>query len=129
MAQSRSGGPDDQIRAWKHFARRAVDARAVWSVSSSDGPLGAKGLDGSEARPFWSSRRRVERMIETSSVPPRDVEVIRIPLDEFVKRSLLELAESHVLVGVDWGTDRRGWVFEAAVVRAALRRLIHVRMN
>ena len=53
MALSTEVG-DDRAKAWKHFARRVLDAGAVWSVSSAGVPLGAKGLDGSEARPFSS---------------------------------------------------------------------------
>src|SRR5262245_58728916 len=106
MAQ-RKASTDDRAEAWKEFARRALDARAVWSVSSSRGPLGATGLDGSKARPFWSSRLRVEQMIETASPVPDDLCVVKIPLQEFVQQALRELAESRVLVGLDWGSDKR----------------------
>lgn len=124
-----SAGTGEKAQALEGFARRVVESRVVWAVSTSDGLLGAQGVDGSSAQPFWSSRERAEEMIALAATPVMGIRIVEIPLDEFVHRSLQGLAEAQVLVGLDWGTDRKGWVFEAETMRTQLRQLIHLRLN
>jgi hypothetical protein len=118
----------EKLRAWEEFARRIVDAGAVWSVTNDNGPLAAQGVDGTAAQPFWSNRRSADRMIEKISVK-QPARIVRISLEEFVSRILVTLADADVLVGVDWAADGRGWVFHAVAIRRELRRLIRLRLN
>jgi hypothetical protein len=128
MGRLRSTG--DKARAWDDFATRVVDARAVWSVSSDDGPVGAEGLDGSAAQPYWSSLESARAMVHMSAPGGRvQVNIVEIPLAEYLGQHLPRLVEQQVLVGIDWGTDQRGWVVDPSAARSALLSLVHQRLN
>jgi hypothetical protein len=111
------------------FTGRLISSGRVWAVSSDDGFVGATGLDGSSAQPFWSSRESAERMIALVAQNVPGLAAVEIPLEQFVKGSLSDLAEAGVLIGVDWDTDQKGWVFDARELRTQLRALIHRRLN
>jgi hypothetical protein len=116
----------DKKMARDEFVGRMMKARTVWTVRNLDGMMGAEGVDGSSAQPFWSSRDRAERMVEEAA-PAASLSVVEIPLGDFV-HSLGELAAAGVLVGIDWQTDHEGWVCDAKEMHSLVRTLIH-RLN
>lgn len=124
-----AGLPDGQQAALSLFADKLLASRAVWALSNGDGLVAARGLDGSSAQPFWSSRDRAEEMVALAGTENLAYYPVEIPLDEFVRRSLPELVRSGVLVGLDWEADHKGWVFDAKEILAQLKEIIHQRLN
>jgi hypothetical protein len=122
------GQPAERVAACAVFADRLLAAGRVWAIADQDGPLRAKGVDGSAAQPFWSSRARVERMIERAQAPD-NLKPIEMSLDEFFRGALPALAGDGVLVGIDWEPNESGWVLEADEVRDQIRTVLHARCN
>lgn len=123
------GLPDGQQAAWAMFADKLMVSRAVWALSNGDGLVAARGVDGSSAQPFWSSRDRAEEMVALAGTENLEYYPVEISLDEFVRRSLPELVRSGVLVGLDWEADKKGWVFEAKDILDQLKEIIRQRLN
>jgi hypothetical protein len=70
--------------------------------------------------PFWSSRKRVEKIIETVAAYA-GFQPVEITLDEFLAAWLTSLEKDGLRVGLNWSGPRaRGYDLEPAVVRVAL---------
>ena len=74
---------------------------ADWTVRDEAGYPAPENREGRRAQPFWSSRPRVERIIET--VPAYSgFEPEEIPLADFMDEWLPDLERDGVLIGVNW---------------------------
>jgi uncharacterized DUF497 family protein len=77
----------------------------VWTIRDDNGFPAPFNSDKVRAQPFWSSRSRVERIIE--SVPAYSGFVPHsIPWDEFVARWVPGLTKDGILTGVNWSGSR-----------------------
>jgi hypothetical protein len=103
-----------QAAAW----RAEVRARGtVWTIEDEDGIPAPRNADGERSMPFWSTQRRVEKLI--ASVPayagfrPR-----RLPLEQFRTQWLDGLDRDGLLVGINWSGGRAaGYDVQAQDVR------------
>lgn len=103
------------------FYRQSVENDAVWTVRDEGGYPAPENREGRRAQPFWSSRTRVERIIET--VPAYSgFEPEEIPLADFLDNWLPDLERDGLLIGVNWsGPSARGYDVEARDVAQAVR--------
>ena len=101
------------------FYREATREGRVWTIRDAGGFPAPQG-DGARAMPFWSSRARVERVIER--VPAyRDFDPFEIDLAGFMGRWLPGLDRDGLKVGVNWSGDRAmGYDVEPKSVLTAL---------
>jgi Protein of unknown function (DUF2750) len=102
------------------FYTQSVENDAVWTVRDEGGYPAPKNSEGRRAQPFWSSRSRVERVIE--NVPAYDgFEPEEIPLNAFLDEWLPELESDGLLIGVNWSGPRAsGYDLEPLVVKEAV---------
>lgn len=91
-------------QAWV-FYRDVARLRAVWTVRDADGYLAPILSGGRRAQPFWSSRSRFERIIETvtayASFSPEE-----ISWETFCSVCVPGLPRDGLLVGVNWSGKR-----------------------
>jgi len=62
-------------------------------------------VDEKEVVPFWSSRSRVER-IQKEHLKYRKYAIDEISLTDFLKKTLVQLEEESIHVGVNWSGKR-----------------------
>jgi hypothetical protein len=103
------------------FYRQSVENGAVWTVRDDDGYPAPKNSDGRRAQPFWSSRSRVERIIE--NVPAyAGFEPEEVPLDAFLAEWVPQLEAEDLLVGVNWsGPNAVGYDIPPGDVKESIR--------
>jgi len=91
------------------FYREVVASGSVWTIRDSAGFPAPLRDDGHRAQPFWSSRQRVERIID--SVPDYlEFRPHEIALSDFLNRWGPGLERDGILVGVNWSGERaRGY--------------------
>ena len=96
----------------------------VWTVKDDDGFPAPKTRTGERAMPFWSSLRRVEKIIKT--VPAyRGFTPHEMTWMEFRDEWLPELEESGFLVGVNWsGEHALGYDMKPADMRTAGKAIV-----
>lgn len=86
------------------FYREVKRAGAVWAVRDENGfPAAHSGEH--RVMPFWSTERRVMRVVEQVDAY-RHFEVVEIPLDLWRSRWLPNLARDGLLVGLNWTSTR-----------------------
>lgn len=89
------------------FYRDVARHRRLWTIRDKTGfpaPMTPEG----RAMPFWSSRRRVDRII--SNDPYKDFSPVELTWEEFRDRWLPGLATDGIKVGVNWtGTQATGY--------------------
>jgi hypothetical protein len=102
------------------FFRDVVRTREVWTVREEQGFPAPKTPDGARAQPFWSSERRVRRIIST--VPDyAGFQPHRIPLDEWCRWWLADSGREGLLMGINWSGPRAvGWDFKPREVMVRL---------
>jgi Protein of unknown function (DUF2750) len=101
------------------FYREVVERQRVWTLRDERG-FPAPQTPHGRAQPFWSSRSRVERIIENVQAY-RDFEPVEIGLNEFVERWLPGLERDGLRAGVNWSGNRAiGYDLEPAVLRKAI---------
>jgi hypothetical protein len=102
------------------FYRQSVENNAVWTVRDEGGYPAPENREGRRAQPFWSSRSRVERIIE--SVPAYNgFEPEEIPLNTFLDKWVPELERDGLLVGVNWsGRRATGYDLEPQAIKQAV---------
>ena len=99
------------------FYREVAQTGVVWTVRDDDGFPAPFNGEGSRAQPFWSSRSRVERIIQT--VPAyKDFVPVEIELGAFLERWVPGLTKDGILVGVNW-SGARATGYDIAPERAA----------
>jgi hypothetical protein len=110
-------------QAWA-FYREVAKKQVVWTIRDADGFPAPINSSGQRAQPFWSSRRRVEKIIAT--VPTyRGFEPYEMTWADFCEKCLPELAANGYLVGVNWsGSLARGYDLEPEFVRKAVQAFI-----
>lgn len=91
-------------QAWA-FYRDVARTRTVWTVCDEGGFPAPKTTSGHRAQPFWSSRSRAERIINT--VPAYGgFEPYEVSWADFCSSWVPELLEAKLLVGVNWSGPR-----------------------
>jgi hypothetical protein len=103
---------------WAAFAREAARNKVVFTVRDPGGghpaPMNA---EGKRSLPFWSSRKRVQKIV--NSVPAySEFKIDEVQLDDFLGRWLPGLERDGFLVGVNWtGNSATGYDIAPADVR------------
>jgi hypothetical protein len=102
------------------FYREVLEHRVVWSIRDNDGFPAPQTPDG-RAMPFWSSRSRAERIVNT--VPAyQGFDVEPIPLDEWRLRWLPGLQRDGLRAGLNWsGARATGYDLPAEGVERSLQ--------
>jgi hypothetical protein len=101
------------------FWRDVRVSRKVWTVTDDDGVPAPKTRTGQRAMPFWSSLRRVQKIIRTvpayGSFVPKEM-----AWEEFRDEWLADLEHQGLLVGVNWsGLHALGYDVSPADMRLA----------
>lgn len=87
------------------FYREVALTGSVWTIRDGGGFPAPENSEGRRAQPFWSSRRRAERIIAT--VPAySSFSIVGIGWTEFSERWIPGLAKDGILVGVNWNGAR-----------------------
>jgi hypothetical protein len=102
------------------FYREVARSGIVFSLRDDQGYPTSKTSSGAHAIPFWSSGRRVERIIAT--VPAyASFEPVEITWDDFRARWVAELESDQLLVGVNWsGRSATGYDVEPGLLVRAV---------
>lgn len=110
-------------QAWA-FYREVAESRVVWTVRDDQGYPAPKNSSGQRAQPFWSSRRRVEKIIAT--VPAYAVfRPEEISWEDFCAKWVPECERDGMLVGVNWSGPRAtGFDMKPSDVQRAVEALI-----
>ena len=87
------------------FYRDVAQFGRVWTVKDDGGYPAPKNQSGQRAQPFWSSASRVERIIDGVAAYA-GFEPVEISWQEFRDNWVPGLAESGLLVGVNWSGKR-----------------------
>lgn len=108
------------------FYREVAELRIVWTMDDAEGYPAPKTRTGRRSIPFWSSKRRVEKIIKTVAAY-RDFTPIGFTWDDFVAEWVVEIKRDGYLVGVNWsGPKALGYDLEpddvVANVSAAIQR-------
>jgi len=110
-------------QAWT-FYREVAESRVVWTVSDDVGYPAPKTETGERAQPFWSSRSRVEKIIQSV----RDYSTFQpeaIAWEDFCQTWVPGLARDGLLAGVNWSGPRAtGFDLEAAELQRYVEALI-----
>ena len=83
------------------FYREVSASRILWTIRDESGFPAPLKPDGKRSMPFWSSRRRVERVITTVSAYS-GFEPHEISWDDFCQKWASGLEADGLLVGVNW---------------------------
>src|SRR5688572_18902126 len=87
------------------FYRQVAEKRRLWTIRDSGGFPAPKNNEGKRAQPFWSSRSRAQRAID--SVPAyRGFIPVELEWDDFVSKWVPGLKKDSTLVGVNWSGSR-----------------------
>jgi hypothetical protein len=87
------------------FYREVALAGAVWTIRDAGGFPAPKNSEGRRVQPFWSSRKRAERIIATVAAYS-SFSVVELAWTEFSERWIPGLAKDHILIGVNWSGAR-----------------------
>jgi hypothetical protein len=106
------------------FYREVAQKRETWTLRDAGGFPTSPGSSGKRAMPFWSSRSRVEKIIETvrayHGFTPHC-----LTWQQFCDSWLPGLEKDGLLVGVNWSGDRAlGYDVEPAELRANVEALM-----
>jgi hypothetical protein len=87
------------------FYREVAASRKVWTIRDAGGYPAPKGTSGKRAQPFWSSRSRVETIINTvpayAGFTPDE-----ISWEKFCSAWAPGMTRDGLLVGVNWSGER-----------------------
>ncbi|GAB1645465.1 DUF2750 domain-containing protein [Krasilnikovia sp. MM14-A1259] len=87
------------------FQREVPREGRVWTVRDDRGFPAPRDPEGHRAMPFWSKPTRAQRVV--SQVPAyADLEVVEIPLADWLESWLPGLERDGALVGVNWSGPR-----------------------
>lgn len=87
------------------FYREVLKSGSVWTVRDAGGTPAPRNADAQRAMPFWSSRSRVDNVID-SVADYANFEPVEIDLAGWRSRWLPGLAEDGLLVGINWSGAR-----------------------
>jgi hypothetical protein len=103
------------------FYKDVVKNREVWTVRKGEVFAKVTLQDGRTSTPFWSTRSRVDRVINTIPVYAGS-EPVRIGFDEFVQNWVPKIKQERGLLGINWsGTSLRGFNIDADFVLRAIQ--------
>ncbi len=86
------------------FYREVADNRKLYTIRDKDGYPAPKNSDGYRAQPFWSSRSRVEKVINNVDAYSR-FEIVTLTWEVFTEKWVLGLTDDHILVGINWSGE------------------------
>jgi hypothetical protein len=87
------------------FRRELPDAGEVWTVLEDGAYIAPHKRTGQRAMPFWSRQSRAQKVV--AQVPAyQGLDVISIPLEEWLGDLLPWLIQEDILVGVNWSGSR-----------------------
>ncbi|HQV24226.1 MAG TPA: DUF2750 domain-containing protein [Acinetobacter sp.] len=89
----------------KKFFEDIILNRKVWTIKDDAGIPALDGDGGVRSMPFWSSLRRVEKIIKNVEAY-KGFEPIELELDVFKARWLVGLKRDGLNVGINWSGDR-----------------------
>src|SRR5436189_5002481 len=105
----------------QQFYKDVAKNREVWTVRKGDIFARATLRDGGISTPFWSTRSRVERVINSIPVYAGS-EAVRITYEEFVGEWIPRIQQEDGLVGVNWsGPSLSGFNLKADLVLRAMK--------
>lgn len=105
---------------WNAFLKEVIKNQSVWTIRDEDGFPEPLNSEGKRAMPFWSTRKRVEKIIETVESYSHFT-IYQISLEEFKQRWLAGMKRDSILVGVNWsGTSALGFDIEPDIVLGRL---------
>ncbi|TDM08086.1 MAG: hypothetical protein C4K60_00805 [Ideonella sp. MAG2] len=114
-------------QASKFFEQVATE-RLVFTFTEADEFL-VFPVGGNEVVPFWSSRARLEK-IQTTHPKYAKFSITQMSLDEFLAKTLPDLEEESIHVGVNWSGSRLvGYDEDVASVRRNLEYWLERRSN
>ncbi|WP_459788584.1 DUF2750 domain-containing protein [Alteriqipengyuania sp. 357] len=104
------------------FVEEAKKNRSVWAVRDDGGYPAPKNAEGERAMPFWSTKGRAQKIIET--VPAYGgLELDEIDLEDWLDKWLPDLQKDGLKVGLNWyGKRATGWHLSGDDVRSKFGR-------
>lgn len=97
------------------FYRDVAKTRVLWTIKDAGGFPAPRTAEG-RAQPFWSSRSRAERVIETVPAYTR-FEPVEVSWAEFAADWVPDLTKDGIRVGVNWsGPSATGYDLTAEEV-------------
>ena len=102
------------------FYRDVAKVKKVWSIRDANGIPAPIGSDGKRAMPFWSSLKRVNKII--LEVPDySNFELFEIEWEKYRDHWLSGLEKDGLKVGVNWsGKKAVGYDVEPSIVKQAI---------
>jgi hypothetical protein len=99
------------------FYREVAETRKIWTIRDEGGFPAPMNSEGKRSQPFWSSRSRVEKIIQTvpayAGFRPHELSWV-----EFQSRWVPDLKRDEILVGVNWsGPGALGYDIEPDAVQ------------
>jgi hypothetical protein len=108
------------------FYREVAKNREVWTVRKGDVLAKATLRDGKTSTPFWpttpfwSTRTRIERVLQSIPVYAGS-EPVRITFDEFTRDWIPRIRQEQGLLGINWsGPSLRGFNLDPDFVLRAI---------
>ena len=91
------------------FYREVAESGVLWSLEDDVGYPAPMTASGQRAQPFWSSRRRAEKIVKTVAAYA-GFQPFEIGWDEFLSTWVPDMEKDGLLVGVNWsGPTARGY--------------------
>ena len=87
------------------FYREVNITNEVWTLKDLNGFPAPLNSEGKRVMPFWSSEKRVLKIIKTV-VAYKEFSPVKIPLDIFFQKWLVGLKKDNFLAGVNWTGNR-----------------------
>jgi len=107
------------------FYRQVASSGVLWTLRDSGGFPAPANETGQRAQPFWSSRSRVELIIQGATAY-RGFEPVEISWQAFKERWAPGLTQDNIFVGVNWsGATAKGYDLTPAQVVANVEALQH----
>ena len=103
------------------FYREVADTGILWTIRDDAGFPAPLTQGGKRALPFWSSRARAEKIVNTVAAYS-GFQVLPVSWQEFCKQWVPGLREDGLLVGVNWsGVRALGYDLEPEELAAIVR--------
>ncbi len=87
------------------FYRDVEKSHKLWTLKDKDGFPAPKNKNSIRTMPFWSSKPRVELIIQKVDAY-KDFEPVEVDLERFYNYWLKELKSAGQLVGINWSGKR-----------------------
>ncbi|MCL1047291.1 DUF2750 domain-containing protein [Shewanella electrodiphila] len=87
------------------FYQDVAKNKKVWCIRDESGIPAPIGDNGKRSMPFWSTRKRIEKIIATID-DYKSFDIFEIELEDFREKWLVGLDKDGLLVGVNWSGKR-----------------------